>query len=255
MDRDLFLRSGGFDELVPAAEDLELGLRLWKMGAPFRYKPEAIAYEYFVKSSRQYLKKQARELGVGDLRISRKHPEYRPYSRLAHFAETNFSKKWLRKAFVGSPISPVPLLALPLRMEERFYSIGPMLKAGLRLFRAAESVTIMRSFLNSAGSWAVLNSEFDRKLPVLMYHHVGPYRPGTYRPITISPERFERQIRWLARRGYAGITPSDWLRWLREGKGLPEKPILLTFDDAYADVAQYALPILKRYGFSAAALL
>ena len=252
MDRDLFLRSGGFDELVPAAEDLELGLRLWKMGVPFRYEPKAIAYEYFVKSSRQYLKKQARELGVGDLRISRKHPEYRPYARLAHLAKTSFSKKWVREAFVRSPISLAPLLALPLRMEEWFYRIGLMRHAGLRLFRAAEAVTIMRSSMNSAGSWAALKSEFDRKLPVLMYHHVGPYRPGTYRPITISPEQFERQVQWLARRGYAGITSSDWLRWLREGKGLPEKPILLTFDDAYADVAQFALPILKRYGFNAA---
>ena len=70
--------------------------------------------------------------------------------------------------------------------------------------------------------------------------------------MTVSPAKFEQQIRWLARRGFQGICPRDWLQWLREGKGLPDKPILLTFDDAYADTAEYALPILKKYGFGAA---
>lgn len=88
--------------------------------------------------------------------------------------------------------------------------------------------------------------------PSLLYHHVGPLRSERNRDLTVTPERFERQIRWLARKGYTGITPSDWLNWLREGKRMPPKPILLTFDDAYADTAQYGLPILRQYGFRAA---
>ena len=70
--------------------------------------------------------------------------------------------------------------------------------------------------------------------------------------MTVSAEKFEQQIRWLAERGFKGICPRDWLEWLRTGNGLSDKPILLTFDDAYADTAEYALPILKRYGFGAA---
>lgn len=94
-------------------------------------------------------------------------------------------------------------------------------------------------------------TEIGPGCPSLLYHRVGPVRPGTHRDLTVSPERFERQMRWLARRGYAGITPSDWLRWVRDGKGLPAKPILLTFDDGYAETAHYALPILRKYGFGA----
>jgi peptidoglycan/xylan/chitin deacetylase (PgdA/CDA1 family) len=90
------------------------------------------------------------------------------------------------------------------------------------------------------------------QLPVLLYHHVGPTRPGTLPDLTISPEKFERQVHWLARRGFVGIRPSDWLRWLRDGTGLPDKPILFTFDDGYADIADYALAVLRRHGFSAA---
>jgi len=97
-----------------------------------------------------------------------------------------------------------------------------------------------------------LDSKFGRRLPVLLYHHVGPLRPGAPPGLTVSPQRFERQVRWLARRGYAGIRPADWAAWRRDGKPLPAKPVLFTFDDAYADLAEHALPVLRRYGFGAA---
>jgi peptidoglycan/xylan/chitin deacetylase (PgdA/CDA1 family) len=90
------------------------------------------------------------------------------------------------------------------------------------------------------------------KLPVLLYHHVGPQRPGTYPSLTISPAHFERQVGWLARHGHVGIRPSDWQGWRTKGTALPEKPVLFTFDDGYADIATYALPILMKYGFGAA---
>ena len=97
---------------------------------------------------------------------------------------------------------------------------------------------------------------FERKrevlVPVLLYHNVGPFRPGTNPTLTIPVETFEEHVRWLKRQGYAGIRSSDWLAWCREGKGLPDKPVMLTFDDAYADCAEYALPILAQHGFNAA---
>jgi peptidoglycan/xylan/chitin deacetylase (PgdA/CDA1 family) len=42
-----------------------------------------------------------------------------------------------------------------------------------------------------------------------------------------------------------------WHAWLVEGGPLPEKPILIAFDDGHADLAQYALPVFQRYGLSA----
>lgn len=89
-------------------------------------------------------------------------------------------------------------------------------------------------------------------LSVLLYHYVGPAAPGGLRRWTIPGERFERDMAFLARRRYVGIRPADWLAWLREGKGLPEKPVLITFDDAYADLTAHALPALERWGFGAA---
>lgn len=90
------------------------------------------------------------------------------------------------------------------------------------------------------------------RLPVLLYHHIGPRRPGTFTSLTVSPENLRRHVRTMARWGYAGIRPSDWLAWVEEGKQLPDRPVLLTFDDAYADLAEHGLPVLREYGFGAA---
>ena len=88
-------------------------------------------------------------------------------------------------------------------------------------------------------------------LRVLMYHDVGPSIPGAFPQGSILPGEFGKQMAWLADHGYVGIRPSDWLSRQREGKPLPDKPVLITFDDGYAGVATYGLPVLERYGFGA----
>ena len=89
------------------------------------------------------------------------------------------------------------------------------------------------------------------RLPVLMYHHIGPRHPQTHYELTIEPKQFARQVRWLVKNGYTGIRASDWLARKQHGTPLPKKPVLLTFDDTYADTFEYALPILAQYNFSA----
>lgn len=252
MPLDPLVRCGGFDEQFLAAEELDLGLRLWKMGLTFRYLPAAVVHEYYVKTSADYLRSQAKASGAGDLRTSRKHHEYRPYCGLSNWAERHRGKRRLWKVCASLPLSLVPLLSLPLRLEKFFYRFPKIRESALRYLNAVNTIAHIEGALGVAGSWKALEDEFGRSCSSLLYHHIGPARPGTKRELTVSPERFERQIRWLARRGYAGIKPSDWLEWIRHGSSLPKKPILLTFDDAYADTADYALPILRKYGFSAA---
>jgi peptidoglycan/xylan/chitin deacetylase (PgdA/CDA1 family) len=127
-----------------------------------------------------------------------------------------------------------------------------MQKLGHRLLGTGRGVVEFRSAAKEAGSWNALQREYGMRLPVLLYHHVGPSRPGIVPGLTVSPQTFASHVRWLAVRGYSGICPVPWLRWRREGQGLPEKPVLFTFDDAYADLVEHALPVLRRYGFGAA---
>jgi peptidoglycan/xylan/chitin deacetylase (PgdA/CDA1 family) len=90
------------------------------------------------------------------------------------------------------------------------------------------------------------------RVPALLYHHVGqPSSQAIGAGLSIPVEKFERQMRWLSRGGYVSIRPADWLAWRQEGRPLPCKPVLLTFDDGYADFPENVLPTLQRLGFRA----
>jgi peptidoglycan/xylan/chitin deacetylase (PgdA/CDA1 family) len=83
---------------------------------------------------------------------------------------------------------------------------------------------------------------------VLMYHSVEPFQADPYL-VTVSPPRFEQQMRWLARHGLRGTSVRDLLAARAAGgaAGL----VGLTFDDGYCDFARHALPVLRRFGFGA----
>lgn len=245
------LACGGFDETMPAKEDYELGLRLWKMGIRFQYLPKAPVYEFLVKTSRDFVRNDGKIYGRAEVLLCRKHPDYRPYSELTYLGKISGWTRLRRRMIAQIPVLLASLVAGPLWACERLSQFDAMKKAGLRLLAAGRGIVELRTQVREVGSWQALQYEFGMSLPVLLYHHVGPPRPGTMPSLTVSPGRFERHVRWLARRGYAGIRPADWLRWRREGRGIPQKPVLLTFDDGYADLAEYALPVLRRYGFSA----
>jgi peptidoglycan/xylan/chitin deacetylase (PgdA/CDA1 family)/glycosyltransferase involved in cell wall biosynthesis len=251
MPRATLIECGAFDENMKAKEDYELGLRLWKRGVPFKYLPEARAYEYFQKPIHYVMRSDGAAFGETEILLARKHPGYRRYSRFAAIGKTTWGKRAVRRVLASLPVNSARIFNLPLWICDKFCRFRSMRRMSNYLLGIGRSVVEIRSAVKQLGSWRALESEFGVELPALLYHHVGPAHPGAVPGLTISPKRFERQVRWLARRGYAGIRASDWLGWLREGRSLPEKPVLFTFDDAYTDIAKYALPILRKYGFSA----
>ena len=90
--------------------------------------------------------------------------------------------------------------------------------------------------------------EYTAQVPVLMYHHISEEGNDS---TELSPEAFEAQIAALAEAGYTSVFPEDLATYVREGKELPEKPIVITFDDGYLSNYEYAYPILKKYGMVA----
>lgn len=88
-------------------------------------------------------------------------------------------------------------------------------------------------------------------IPILMYHQIGkPWPRGTpYRGLTVATSDFRRQMRWLRRLGYQGLSMAKLMPYLRGEKS--GKVVGITFDDGYANVLENALPILAECGFSA----
>jgi peptidoglycan/xylan/chitin deacetylase (PgdA/CDA1 family) len=87
-------------------------------------------------------------------------------------------------------------------------------------------------------------------LPILLYHHVGPVRPHTHRSMTVEPERFRAHLDWLRRHDYRSLSIDQVEGWA-EDQPLPRSGVLITFDDGYEDLAEFALPLLEGAGFSA----
>jgi len=90
------------------------------------------------------------------------------------------------------------------------------------------------------------------EVPILMYHYVEELPPDAdalRRDLTVTPENFEAQLRTLAERGYQTITLTDLYLYLTQGRPLPEKPVILTFDDGYRDAYTVVFPLLRKYGF------
>jgi peptidoglycan/xylan/chitin deacetylase (PgdA/CDA1 family) len=99
---------------------------------------------------------------------------------------------------------------------------------------------------------ACFRRELAVTIPILMYHRISSRpAPGLER-YCVPPETFEQQIAYLRRNGYWGVTPENLLDALSRNIPLPGRPVMLTFDDGYADFAEHAWPVLQRHGFSAA---
>jgi peptidoglycan/xylan/chitin deacetylase (PgdA/CDA1 family) len=83
----------------------------------------------------------------------------------------------------------------------------------------------------------------------LMYHHIGILTdPAAEQyPFTISPEMFAKQLDFLKRNGYTPISLDDLLRAYQTGQSTCAKPVMLTFDDGYADNYTALFPLLKQY--------
>lgn len=85
------------------------------------------------------------------------------------------------------------------------------------------------------------------KLPIIMYHSMlkEQKRLGKY---VVSPDTFESDLRYLQANGYCSVTVQDLIDYVHTQKPLPEKPVMLTFDDGYYNNYTYAYPLAKKYG-------
>lgn len=85
------------------------------------------------------------------------------------------------------------------------------------------------------------------ELTIIGYHEVIDTQQALIPEYAVSPENFEKQIAWLHDHGYKFVSVDDILAARAGKKPLPEKAVLLSFDDGYRSFYQHAFPVLKRY--------
>jgi glycosyltransferase involved in cell wall biosynthesis/peptidoglycan/xylan/chitin deacetylase (PgdA/CDA1 family) len=243
-----------FDPSYKRMHDVEAGLRLWAKGYRPKVAANAVIYEYFTKPVAGVLS-DARYQGRYEVLLAQKHPEFKPLAALVRLNEGNPLKRWLRKQLAIRAgvcefgLRLVYVVSETLRGLPLFGSIAH------RVLRARFGVQHIRGGIEQAGSWKVLEKQFGQRVPVIIYHKVGRPHAHEYPGLTTPPAEFETQIRLLQKMGYKAIVPEDWLRWREAGGELPEKPVMLVFDDAYEEAAEVAFPMLHRCGLKAACMV
>ena len=93
-----------------------------------------------------------------------------------------------------------------------------------------------------------LDGEAERTLRVLMYHKVNDLWPN---PTTVPTAIFEEQMALLRELAYVPVSLDAVRDHYLHGTALPERAVLITFDDGYRDNLENALPVLRRHGYPA----
>ncbi|WP_217207442.1 polysaccharide deacetylase family protein [Streptomyces sp. AC550_RSS872] len=89
------------------------------------------------------------------------------------------------------------------------------------------------------------------RVPILMYHAVSTSPNDATAELSVAPEAFAEQMALIGDLGLTPVKTADLAARWRSGKPLPERPVLITFDDGYEGVHRHALPVLAKHGFPA----
>ena len=108
----------------------------------------------------------------------------------------------------------------------------------------------------SASTNAVLGPRERSAFGILMYHRVAHLPPNLARPTyNVPPGRFEAQLRGLLQRGFEPWPLRKILEFHRGGKPIPRRAFVVTFDDGFDNVYQFAWPVLERLNVPATLFL
>lgn len=91
-------------------------------------------------------------------------------------------------------------------------------------------------------------TELTARVPILMYHHLSDTEENS---ATISPARFKEHIAALEDAGYTAVGFDELKAFVYDGVPLPDKCVVITFDDGYQSNYDYAYPVLREHGMKA----
>ena len=120
-------------------------------------------------------------------------------------------------------------------------------QSNLRTFR--DGWRVLKMILKER---VTLNRAEKKKVPILMYHSISDHASPRFKQFTVSPKSFAEHMAYLHQHKYTPITVTQFVTALWEkGSKLPRRPVVITFDDGFADFYTEDLPVLRQYGFPA----
>jgi len=108
-------------------------------------------------------------------------------------------------------------------------------------------VPALPSLVPSFDKTAVMKAA-GKSVPVLMYHSISYKKDNA---ICLPAEKFEEHLKYLKDNGYYTLTLTDLYDYFVKDTPVPEKSVVLTFDDGYRDNYTVMFPLLKKYNFKA----
>jgi glycosyltransferase involved in cell wall biosynthesis/peptidoglycan/xylan/chitin deacetylase (PgdA/CDA1 family) len=245
VERSAFEGLGGFDgeltrEGLFGGEDTDFCHRVDQAGMRMVYNPEAITYQYYDVDPELYLQR-VREAARSGQELVIKYPDQA--SRVDWGPEFKRRRdRWLLGPFVYAPEALVrPLRALAVRLARTGHT-GRRLREFFFIVRTMEHLRAIRLTRLAITGEAV----------VLAYHAIADMRDDRIlAEYSVPPRLFGRQLDALAKRGWTFVDLGAVLAALAGERPLPRKAVLVTFDDAYADLLEAALPELERRGIPA----
>ena len=251
--RSVFEELGGFETAFTSAaafgnEDADFGVRLLAR-YDVRHNPGAISRQMYVVTPRQFMER-ARRAVAADVQFVRKHPA---------LARDLFERKGLSRAltrFVYRPLARIPLLPeLFARLAVGIADVA--LKTPLRSSRTvARFFSGARALAYWSALWASGWLPFSDRLLVLCYHAIEDQSDDpVLAPYGVPPTLFAKQLDWLIRHGFSFVTPDQLAAYIDSNAPLPRRPVLLTFDDGYADLIGVARDMLQPHGIEALAFV
>jgi GT2 family glycosyltransferase/peptidoglycan/xylan/chitin deacetylase (PgdA/CDA1 family) len=242
ISRDAFAAIGGFDvsftrDGLFGGEDIDLGYRLKEADYRLVFNPAAISRQYYDVGPLQYLDR-AREAGRSDRELVAKHPELADRLATAPRFTTRRSRLLLEPLVGASAGWIAPLRALAAAIVRS----GRTGARARRVFFAVRTLEYQRGRQAAKAGSAL----------VLAYHALSDLSAdpvlGEY---GITGEKLAAQLDMLAARGHRFVGLDAVLGALDGGAPLPDGAILVTFDDAYADLLPTAVEVLGRRGIPA----
>jgi peptidoglycan/xylan/chitin deacetylase (PgdA/CDA1 family) len=164
-------------------------------------------------------------------------PSARPAPRPAAYQSEEFIV-----TFAQPGDTPETLAARYLGGAERAWMIEDY--TGLRAFAPGQEVVIPRRPWNLSG----VTPGGYQIVPILTYHNLAEHAKGR---LVLAAASFREQMRYLKSNGYRVVSLADFIEFTRLGRQLPQRSVVLTFDDGYRAFKDYAYPVLKELGFTA----